>query len=111
MLSKVKVVMALASLAFTFALQTSSPAQDSMKHEDGMQQNDNMKHADAMPQENSGKALETGTFHGKVHSTSGRATIYRGEDGKLILRLDRRILGQSAQNATLRQDSSFPLSC
>jgi len=87
MLSKVKVVMALAALAFTFALQTSARAQDSMKHEDGMKQNDNMKHADAMPQENSGKALETGTFHGKVHSTAGRATIYRGEDGKLILRL------------------------
>jgi len=86
MLSKVKVVMALAALAFTFALQTSARAQDSMKHEDGMKQNDNMKH-DAMPQENSGKALETGTFHGKVHSTSGRATIYRGEDCKLILRL------------------------
>jgi pentapeptide MXKDX repeat protein len=86
MLSKVKVLMALAALAFTFALQTSARAQDSMKHEDGMKQNDNMKH-DAMPQENSGKALETGTFHGKVHSTSGRATIYRGEDGKLILRL------------------------
>jgi len=86
MLSKVKVLMALAALAFTFALQTSARAQDSMKHEDGMKQNDKMKH-DAMPQENSGKALETGTFHGKVHSTSGRATIYRGEDGKLILRL------------------------
>jgi hypothetical protein len=31
--------------------------------------------------------LETGTFHGKVHSTSGRATIYRAADGHLILRL------------------------
>jgi hypothetical protein len=35
------------------------------------------------------KTLETGTFHGKVHSTSGRATIYQEEDGKLILRLTR----------------------
>jgi pentapeptide MXKDX repeat protein len=99
MLSKVKVVLALATLAFTFALQTSARAQDTMKHEDGMKQNDgmkhedgmkqddNMKHGDSMPPENNGKALETGTFHGKVHNTSGRATIYRGEDGKLILRL------------------------
>lgn len=33
------------------------------------------------------KALETGTFHGKVHSTSGRATIYEESDGHLVLRL------------------------
>ena len=33
------------------------------------------------------KTLATGTFHGKVHSTSGRATIYQESDGKLILRL------------------------
>jgi len=33
------------------------------------------------------KTLETGTFHGKVHNTSGRATIYEEPDGKLILRL------------------------
>jgi hypothetical protein len=33
------------------------------------------------------KTLETGTFHGKVHNTSGRATIYREADGHLILRL------------------------
>jgi len=33
------------------------------------------------------KTLETGTFHGKVHNTSGRATIYREGDGKLVLRL------------------------
>lgn len=33
------------------------------------------------------KTLETGTFHGKVHQTSGRATIYREADGKLVLRL------------------------
>jgi hypothetical protein len=31
--------------------------------------------------------LETGTFHGKVHNTSGRATVYREADGQLILRL------------------------
>jgi hypothetical protein len=33
------------------------------------------------------KPLETGTFHGKVHKTSGRATIYREADGRLLLRL------------------------
>jgi Electron transfer DM13 len=31
--------------------------------------------------------LETGKFHGKVHSTSGRATIYKEADGRLLLRL------------------------
>jgi hypothetical protein len=33
------------------------------------------------------KTLETGTFHGKVHNTSGRATIYKEADGRLLLRL------------------------
>jgi hypothetical protein len=33
------------------------------------------------------QTLETGTFHGKVHNTSGRATIYQDKDGKLVLRL------------------------
>jgi len=33
------------------------------------------------------KTLYTGTFHGKVHNTSGRATIYQEQDGKLVLRL------------------------
>ena len=31
--------------------------------------------------------LEAGTFHGKVHKTSGRATIYKEADGQLVLRL------------------------
>ncbi len=31
--------------------------------------------------------LETGTFHGKVHNTSGSATIYKQADGRLPLRL------------------------
>jgi hypothetical protein len=33
------------------------------------------------------QTLETGTFHGQVHNTSGRATIYREADGKMVLRL------------------------
>jgi hypothetical protein len=31
--------------------------------------------------------LQTGVFHGQVHSTSGRASIYQEADGKTILRL------------------------
>ena len=31
--------------------------------------------------------IETGTFHGQLHSTSGRAAIYQQADGKEILRL------------------------
>jgi lipopolysaccharide export LptBFGC system permease protein LptF len=33
------------------------------------------------------QAVEAGTFHGKVHMTSGRATIYKEADGRLVLRL------------------------
>jgi hypothetical protein len=69
MVHKVKTAFVLAALAFTFALQSSGYAQNGMQHE------------------NKVKILETGTFHGKVHSTSGRATIYQESDGKLILRL------------------------
>jgi hypothetical protein len=64
MIRNITTVMALAMLAFTLVLQPTVDAQ-----------------------EGKAKTLETGTFHGKVHSTSGRATIYRQQDGKLILRL------------------------
>src|ERR1700733_5566425 len=40
----------------------------------------------ASAQENT-QALKAGTFHGKVHKTSGRATIYKEADGQLVLRL------------------------
>ena len=33
------------------------------------------------------QAVAAGTFHGKVHKTSGRATIYKESDGRLVLRL------------------------
>jgi hypothetical protein len=33
------------------------------------------------------KTVVTGTFHGKVHQTSGRATVYQDADGKMVLRL------------------------
>jgi hypothetical protein len=42
---------------------------------------------DTMTPSNTATPVETGTFHGRVHSTSGRATIYREGDGKLVLRL------------------------
>ena len=40
-----------------------------------------------MQHEGTAKALETGNFHGKLHNTSGRATIYQEQDGKVVLRL------------------------
>jgi Electron transfer DM13 len=67
MVRKIGIALALAGLAFTLGPQ--AHAQDNMKHE------------------GQATTLETGSFHGKVHSTSGRATIYREADGKLILRL------------------------
>lgn len=64
MFRNVRIVVALGALAFAAGLQAPTHAQESKA-----------------------KTLETGTFHGKVHSTSGRATIYQEADGKLILRL------------------------
>jgi hypothetical protein len=62
-----KALLAVAAFGFLFQVQSQSQG--------------------AMMQESSGKALETGTFHGKVHGTAGRATIYQGGDGKMVLRL------------------------
>jgi len=72
MAGKIRIAAAFAALTLTLGLQ--AYAQDGMNH-------DGMKH------EGQPKTLETGTFHGKVHNTSGRATIYKEEGGKLILRL------------------------
>lgn len=69
MVREAKFTAALAALAIAFVLQSSVYGQDNMK------------------QETTAKTLETGTFHGKVHQTSGRATIYQEADGKLLLRL------------------------
>jgi hypothetical protein len=69
MVRGIKFAMALTGLTFALGLRPSVYAQDNMKHENGV------------------KTLETGTFHGKVHQTSGRATIYKEEDGRLVLRL------------------------
>lgn len=69
MVRSIKAGLAIAALALTSGIQASAYAQDSMKHE------------------SNAKTLETGTFHGKVHNTSGRATIYQEGDGKLVLRI------------------------
>ena len=88
-----KAVLAVAGLAVLGAvpvtLAQDNMQSDSMKKDDAMQggmKHDTMKHDDMAPDKNA-KALFTGTFHGKVHSTSGRATVYQGTDGKRILRL------------------------
>jgi len=68
MYSKMTLLIALVLSMFAAGLQKSAAAQDSTKRD-------------------SAKTVETGTFHGKVHQTSGRATIYQEADGKLVLRL------------------------
>jgi len=67
MVRGIKIAIALAAMVVALGLQSSIYAQDSGKQQ--------------------AKTLETGTFHGKVHQTSGRATIYQEENGKLVLRL------------------------
>jgi len=69
MIRAIKIAAVFAALAVALGLQPSLYAQDNMKHENGL------------------KTLETGTFHGQVHKTSGRATIYKEDDGRLVLRL------------------------
>jgi len=76
--------LALAALAAAFSLQPSVYAQEPMK-QDSMKQ-DKMQD-DKMMHEGKAKTLVTGKFHGKVHKTEGRATIYQESDGKLVLRL------------------------
>src|SRR5216684_3867069 len=81
MVRTTKAGLAFAALAGAFLLQPSLRAQDSMK-QDSMKQ-DEMKHDDMKK----AKMVETGKFHGKVHATSGRATVYQEAEGKLVLRL------------------------
>jgi len=69
MLSKIGLAPVFVLLTIVCGLQFSVSAQESTK------------------QDNKVKTLATGTFHGKVHQTSGRATIYEEADGKLVLRL------------------------
>jgi len=89
MVPTIKAGLAFAALAGAFLLQPSVHAQDNMG-QDRMKQ-DAMKHDkmqdDKMIHEGGAQTLETGKFHGKVHATSGRATVYQETDGKLVLRL------------------------
>ena len=68
------------AMAASFLLPGALLAQDKM-------QDDGMKHDDKMMHDEQAKTLFTGKFHGKVHKTEGRATIYQDKDGKQILRL------------------------
>lgn len=88
MVRTMKAGMGLAVLAAAFALQAPAYAQDSMQQD--KMQSDNMKHdkmGDKTMQEGMAKTLFSGKFHGKVHKTEGRATVYQEADGKLVLRL------------------------
>ncbi len=84
MICRIKAGLTFAGLAALFLLQAPAQAQDKMKPDD-------MKHEkvqdDKMMQEGMAKTLFTGKFHGKVHATFGRATVYQEADGKLVLRL------------------------
>ncbi|HKW31699.1 MAG TPA: DM13 domain-containing protein [Candidatus Acidoferrum sp.] len=81
MVNGIKRGLVFAAMAATFALPASTRGQDTMKHDDKMMQDDKMMH------EGMTKTLFTGKFHGKVHKTEGRATVYQKADGKLMLRL------------------------
>jgi pentapeptide MXKDX repeat protein len=110
MVRTIKAGLAFTALAGAFLLQPSVHAQDNMKRDNSMKQDsmkqdsmkqdsmkqdsmkqDDMKHdkmqGDKMMHDGKAKTLETGKFHGKVHATSGRATVYQEADGKMVLRL------------------------
>jgi hypothetical protein len=69
MIPKTKLTLALVLLTLGLGLALLASAQDNVQQNKGA------------------KTLVTGTFHGKVHQTSGRATIYQDADGELVLRL------------------------
>ena len=79
MIRTMKAGVVIAALAAGFLVTTPAHAQDNMKQGDMKQ--------DTMTHEGMAKTLYTGKFHGKVHETSGRATVYQEADGKLVLRL------------------------
>jgi pentapeptide MXKDX repeat protein len=89
MVRTIKIGLVFAGLAGAFLLQPSLRAQDRMKLDDV--KHDDTKHDkmqdDKMMHDGMAKTLETGKFPGKVHATSGRATVYEEADGKLVLRL------------------------
>ncbi|HEY2456271.1 MAG TPA: DM13 domain-containing protein [Candidatus Acidoferrum sp.] len=69
-----------AALGLAFIGAHSVQAQDSMK-------DDKMKHDNMQMEQKDTKPAFTGSFHGKVHNTAGRATVYQQADGKYLLRL------------------------
>jgi Electron transfer DM13 len=71
---RIKAGVVMTALAGAFVLTGTARAQDGMKQ-------DSMMHAGIA------KTLFTGRFHGKVHDTTGRATVYQEADGRLVLRL------------------------
>jgi hypothetical protein len=79
----VKTLLGVTAVAFALGFQPAVHAQDSMHDKDMMQDKGGMNEKDSM----GAKTLATGTFHGKVHKTSGRATVYQQKDGTLLLRL------------------------
>jgi Electron transfer DM13 len=81
-MSRISSGIILAAAALVFAGARGVQAQDSMMKQDPMMKQDSMQmeHKD-------GKPSYTGTFHGKVHQTSGRASVYQQADGKYLLRL------------------------
>jgi pentapeptide MXKDX repeat protein len=95
MVRTIKTGLAFTALAGAFLLQPSLRAQDGMKQDDMKHddmkhddmKHDKMKQDDKMMNDGKAKTLGTGKFHGKVHATSGRATVYQEADGKLVLRL------------------------
>jgi pentapeptide MXKDX repeat protein len=90
MIREIKAGLVFAALAGLFLTQVPASAQDKMKP-DTMKQDETMKQDkmqdDKKMHEGMAKTLLTGKFHGKVHATSGRATVYQEADGKLVLRL------------------------
>ena len=95
MIRTIKAGLAFAALGGLLLLHPPAHAQnktkpDAMKQDDTMK-HDDMKHEDMqddkMMHEGMAKTLFTGKFHGKVHATSGRATVYQEANGKLVLRL------------------------
>jgi pentapeptide MXKDX repeat protein len=99
MVRTIKAGLAIAALVAAFTPQAPARAQEPMQ-QDGMKQDtmkqdamkqDSMKQDkmqdDKMMHDSKAKTLETGKFHGKVHKTEGRATVYQEADGKLVLRL------------------------
>ncbi len=80
----IKQVLVAAALVAAGVGTSAAYAQEKMQ--DGGMKEQGMMQGEAMV-DKSAKPVLTGTFHGKVHETSGRATVYQLPDGKKILRL------------------------